>query len=127
MYIDELKFDDSGLIPAVICDHQTNEVLMVGYMNQQALQETVATGRTTFWSRSRQQLWRKGESSGHIQEVKWIRLDCDGDALLIGVEQHIAACHLGYRSCFFRELRDGRWKTIAEKVFDPNEAYSQAE
>jgi len=121
MYIDELKFDDDGLMPAVICDHQTNEVLMVGYMNQQALQETVDTGRTTFWSRSRQQLWRKGESSGHIQQVKWIRLDCDGDTLLIGVEQHIAACHLGYRSCFFRELREGRWEVVAEKVFDPDE------
>ncbi len=127
MYMDELKFDDSGLIPAVICDHQTNEVLMAGYMNQQALQETVETGQTTFWSRSRQQLWRKGESSRHIQQVKWIRLDCDGDALLIGVEQRVAACHLGYRSCFFRELREGRWEVVAEKVFDPDEAYSQAE
>ncbi len=127
MYIDELKFDDSGLIPAVICDHQTNEVLMVGYMNKQALQETVETGQTTFWSRSRQQLWRKGESSGHIQQVKWIRLDCDSDTLLIGVEQRGGACHLGYRSCFFRELRDGKWEVVAEKVFDPDEAYSQAE
>jgi len=127
MYIDELKFDDSGLIPAVICDHQTNEVLMVGYMNRQALQETVETGRSTFWSRSRQQLWRKGESSGHIQQVKWIRLDCDGDALLVGVEQRVAACHLGYRSCFFRELREGRWEVIAEKIFDPDEVYAQPE
>ncbi|MCK4324099.1 MAG: phosphoribosyl-AMP cyclohydrolase [Armatimonadetes bacterium] len=127
MYIDELKFDDSGLIPAVICDHKTNEVLMVGYMNQQALQETIQTGRTTFWSRSRQRLWRKGESSGHIQQVKWVRADCDADCLLIGVEQRVAACHLGYRSCFFRELRDGKWEVVAEKVFDPDEAYSQAE
>ncbi len=125
MYIDKLKFDDSGLIPAVICDYQTNEVLMVGYMNRPALEETVKTGRTTFWSRSRQRLWRKGESSGHIQQVKWIRLDCDGDTLLIGVEQRVAACHLGYRSCFFRELREGKWEVIAEKAFDPREAYSK--
>ena len=123
MCISELKFDDKGLIPAVICDYRTNEVLMVGYMNEQALRRTVESGRTTFWSRSRQEFWVKGESSGHIQEVKWIRLDCDGDTLLIGVEQHVGACHLGYRSCFFRELREGEWEVIAEKVFEPDEAY----
>ena len=124
MYISELKFDDQGLIPAVICDYQTNEVLMVVYMNEEALRRTVKTGRVTYWSRSRQKLWVKGESSGHIQEVKWIRLDCDGDCLLVGVQQHVAACHLGYRSCFFRELADGEWKVIAARVFDPDEVYS---
>ncbi len=123
MYISELKFDDDGLIPAVICDYRTNEVLMVGYMNPEALRRTVENGRMTFWSRSRQKLWVKGEGSGHIQEVKWLRLDCDGDVLLIGVEQHVGACHLGYRSCFFRELHDGRWQVSAEKVFDPDEVY----
>ncbi len=123
MCISGLKFDDDGLIPAVICDYRTNEVLMVGYMNQEALRRTVESGRVTFWSRSRQKLWVKGESSGHIQEVKWLRMDCDGDALLIGVKQHVAACHLGYRSCFFRELHDGMWQVIAEKVFDPDEVY----
>ncbi len=123
MYVSELRFDDKGLIAAVICDHQTNEVLMVGYMNEEALRQTVASGRATFWSRSRQKLWVKGESSGHTQEVKWIRLDCDGDCLLVGVEQRVGACHLGYRSCFFRELRDGQWEIIAEQVFDPDEVY----
>ena len=123
MDISEIKSDENGLIAAVICDHQTNEVLMVGYMNEEALRQTVATGRVTFWSRSRQKLWVKGESSGHTQEVKWIRLDCDGDCLLVGVEQHVGACPLGYRSCFFRELRDGQWEIVAEQVFDPDEVY----
>ncbi len=123
MDISEIKFDENGLIAAVICDHQTNEVLMVGYMNEEALRQTVASGRVAFWSRSRQKLWVKGESSGHTQEVKWIRLDCDGDCLLVGVEQHVGACHLGYRSCFFRELRDGQWEIVAEQVFDPDEVY----
>jgi len=120
-----LKFDDQGLIPAVICDHQTNEVLMVGYMNAESFQQTVESGRATFWSRSRRKLWVKGETSGHLQEVKWIRLDCDGDCLLVGVDQVGAACHLGYRSCFFRELREGHWEIIAEKVFDPEKTYGQ--
>lgn len=120
-----LKFDDQGLIPAVICDHQTNEVLMVGYMNAESFQQTVESGRATFWSRSRRKLWVKGETSGHVQEVKWIRLDCDGDCLLVGVDQVGAACHLGYRSCFFRELREGHWEIIAEKVFDPEKTYGQ--
>ncbi len=123
MDLSAVKFDEKGLIPAVICDYQTNEVLMVGYMNQEALQRTVDSGRTVFWSRSRQQFWIKGEHSGHTQYVKWIRLDCDGDTLLVGVEQVVAACHLGYRSCFFRELRDGQWEIIAERVFDPDQVY----
>ena len=123
MCISALKFDDKGLIAAVICDYRTNEVLMVGYMNEEALRRTVESGQTTFWSRSRQEFWVKGESSGHIQEVKWIRLDCDGDALLIGVEQHVGACHLGYRSGFFRELHDGQWRLIAKKVFELDEVY----
>ncbi len=123
MYIDQVKFDDRGLVAAIVCDHETNEVLMVGYMNEEALRQTVETGRATFFSRSRQKLWVKGETSGHLQYVRWIRLDCDGDALLVGVEQVVAACHLGYRSCFFREMRDGAWETIAEKVFDPDAVY----
>ena len=123
MYTDEVTFDDQGLLPAIICDHESNEVLMLGYMNAEALRQTVETGRVTFFSRSRQKLWVKGETSGHVQEVRWIRLDCDGDALLVGVEQAVAACHLGYRSCFFRELRDGAWEVIAERIFDPDETY----
>lgn len=123
MYVDDVRFDDQGLVPAVICDHETNEVLMLGYMNAEALRQTVETGQVTFFSRSRQTLWVKGETSGHVQEVRWIRLDCDGDALLVGVEQVVAACHLGYWSCFFRELRNGAWEVIAERVFDPDETY----
>jgi phosphoribosyl-AMP cyclohydrolase len=127
MYVDDVRFDDQGLVPAVICDHETNEVLMLGYMNAEALRQTVETGQVTFFSRSRQTLWVKGETSGHVQEVRWIRLDCDEDALLVGVEQVVAACHLGYRSCFFRELRDGGWEVIAERVFDPDEVYESTE
>ena len=127
MYVDDVRFDDRGLVPAVICDHETNEVLRLGYMNAEALRQTVETGQVTFFSRSRQKLWVKGETSGHVQEVRWIRLDCDGDALLVGVEQVIAACHLGYRSCFFRELRNGAWEVIAERVFDPDEVYESTE
>ena len=123
MDLSDLKFDDKGLICAVICDQETNEVLMVGYMNAEAFQATVATGHATFWSRSRQKFWIKGETSGHWQNVKWMRLDCDGDCLLVGVEQVGAACHAGYRSCFYRELREGKWDVIAEQVFDPKETY----
>ncbi|GAG36825.1 unnamed protein product, partial [marine sediment metagenome] len=85
----------------------------------------IQSGQTCFWSRSRHEYWVKGEHSGHKQYVKWIRLDCDGDCLLIGVEQVVGACHLGYRSCFFRELREGRWEVIAEQTFDPDEVYDQ--
>ena len=125
MEFDDLKFDAAGLIPAVICDHETREVLMVGYMNTESLRATVETGHATFWSRSRQKFWVKGESSGHFQNVKWIRLDCDGDALLVGVEQVGAACHAGYRSCFYRELCDGQWQVNCERVFDPEKTYGQ--
>lgn len=120
-----LKFDDRGLIPAVVVDCLTNEVLMVAYMNAEALERTVASGRATFWSRSRQQLWVKGETSGHFQQVKWVRLDCDGDCLLVGVEQTGAACHTGHRTCFYRELREGQWQAIYEPVFDPEEKYGR--
>lgn len=125
MDLSDLKFDDRGLIPAVVCDHETNEVLMVGYMNAEAVQTTIGTGRATFWSRSRQKFWVKGETSGHFQNVKWVRLDCDGDCLLLGVEQIGAACHAGYRSCFYRELREGQWQVIGEPVFDPTQTYGQ--
>jgi phosphoribosyl-AMP cyclohydrolase len=121
----DLKFDNTGLICAVICDHETHEVLMVGYMNAEAFSATVETGHSTFWSRSRQKFWIKGETSGHFQNVRWIRMDCDGDCLLVGVEQVGAACHAGYHSCFYRELRDGKWELIAEQVFDPKQTYGK--
>lgn len=98
----ELKFDKNGLIPAVIQDAKNNEVLMVAYMNMESLEKSLKTGYTHFYSRSRKKLWLKGETSGHFQRIKEIRLDCDGDTLLIKVSQKVGACHKGYRSCFFR-------------------------
>ncbi len=105
---DNLKYDDKGLIPAVIQDWQNNEVLMVTYMNAESLRRTVETGLTWFWSRSRQKFWQKGETSGHIQRVKDILYDCDQDTLLIKVEQTGPACHTGSRCCFFRSFSQER-------------------
>ncbi|MEN6549654.1 MAG: phosphoribosyl-AMP cyclohydrolase [Armatimonadia bacterium] len=121
--IDDLKFDDNGLIPAIAQDAETGEVLMVAWMNAESFQATVETGNATYWSRSRQKFWVKGESSGHLQKVKWIRTDCDKDVLLLGIEQVGVACHTGRRSCFFYELRDGAWETICEPEVDPDEIY----
>ncbi len=119
-----LKYDDAGLIPAVCVDAETKEVLMVAYMNETALLETIRTGKTNFWSRSRQKYWVKGESSGHTQEVHSLRIDCDMDTLLIEVTQHGGACHQGYYSCFYRSLdADGQWLVTGEKVFDPDSVY----
>ena len=102
--LDRIRFDDRGLVPAIIQDAENLEILMVAYMNRESLEITLREGRTCFYSRSRQKLWRKGETSGHIQYVREIRVDCDGDALLIKVEQVGAACHTGNRSCFYRTL-----------------------
>ena len=104
---DNLKFNSDGLIPAIIQDHENGRVLMMAWMIRASLEATIATGKTHFWSRSRQKFWIKGESSGHTQTVKDIALDCDGDTLLIKVEQVGAACHEGYRSCFFRSITQG--------------------
>lgn len=101
-----LKFDSNGLIPAVVQDATNNQVLMVAYMNQEAVERTIRTGRATYWSRSRQQYWVKGETSGHTQHVKEIYVDCDQDCLLVKVEQVGAACHEGYRTCFFRRIQE---------------------
>ncbi len=101
---DGLKFDANGLIPAVVQDVHDNEVLMVAYMNLEAVEQTVLTGRATYWSRSRQKFWIKGETSGNIQLVREIYVDCDQDCLLVKVEQTGAACHEGFRSCFFRKV-----------------------
>jgi len=99
-----LKRDVQGLVPAVVQQHDTREVLMVGWMDDEALHRTLTTGRTTFWSRSRQEYWAKGDTSGHRQWVKEVRLDCDGDTLLVSVEQEGPACHTGARTCFDRDL-----------------------
>lgn len=108
------------LVPAIAQDAKTGEVLMLAYMNQEALDRTVKTGKAHYWSRSRKKLWLKGESSGHVQTVTDIRIDCDEDAILLLVEQTGGACHMGYRSCFYRTL-DG--EVIGEKVFEPDEVY----
>jgi phosphoribosyl-AMP cyclohydrolase len=101
-FLEELKFDANGLIPAIVQEQSTGRVLMMAWMNRESLEKTVASGKTHFWSRSRQKFWMKGESSGHTQTVKDVAFDCDGDTLLIQVEQVGAACHEGYQSCFFR-------------------------
>ena len=120
-----LKLDQNGLVPAVIQDFDSGEVLMVGYMNPEAVQRTLATGRVTFWSRSRQKFWVKGETSGNFQHVKGVFVDCDQDCLLVKVEQIGPACHEGYRSCFFRRVDgpDGQAVTIAERLKTPDEIY----
>ena len=100
----ELRFDDRGLLPAIVQDADSGEVLMMAWMSLESLERTLEEGRTVFWSRSRRQLWRKGETSGHIQRVVEIRVDCDGDALVVRARQEGAACHTGARSCFHREL-----------------------
>ena len=98
--IKELKFDKDGLVCAVVQDYQNNEMLMVAWMNKEAFKETLETGKVCYWSRSRKELWRKGETSGHFQKVKSVQIDCDGDVVLIKVDQIGGACHTGYRSCF---------------------------
>ena len=124
-----LKFDRQGLIPAVIQDDTTNEVLLVAFMNEEALQRTRETGYTHFFSRSRNKIWRKGEQSGNIQKVRAIFLNCEENSLLIRVVQHgDAACHDGYKSCYYRRLLpNDTYQTIAERVFDPAEVYHAQE
>lgn len=113
-----------GLIPAIVQDAETKDVLMLAYMNRASWEATLQSGKATFWSRSRQKLWLKGESSGHVQIVKDIFIDCDEDTLLLQVEQlGGAACHTGHRSCFFRRRKGGEFEVVGKKVFDPEEVY----
>jgi phosphoribosyl-AMP cyclohydrolase len=113
-----------GLIPAVAQDADTGEVLMLAWMNRDAYEETVRTGRACYFSRSRGKLWRKGEESGHVQEVRGIYLDCDADTVLLKVHQvGGAACHEGYKSCFFRQVDGDRLRVVGERVFDPKQVY----
>ncbi len=114
--LDDLKYDSNGLIPAIIQDHENGEVLMMAWMNRESLQRTLDTQKCTYWSRSRQSFWVKGETSGHVQHVKRISVDCDKDVVLIQVEQVGAACHENYRSCFFRDVRDGELVVTAERI-----------
>jgi phosphoribosyl-AMP cyclohydrolase len=115
-----------GLVAAIAQDADTGQVLMLGWMNPEAFAETVRTGRACYYSRSRGRLWRKGEESGHIQEVREVLIDCDADTVLLKVKQvGGAACHEGYASCFFRKVEGNELKVIAERVFDPNKVYSK--
>ena len=116
----ELAFDDDALLPAVAQDAETGEVLMLAYVSEEALEQTRETGLAHYYSRSRDELWQKGKTSGHVQHVEEIRVDCDGDSLLYRVEQEGGACHTGYESCFYRTL-DG--EEVAEQVFDPEDVY----
>ena len=124
--LDQLKFDSNGLIVAIVQDDDSNEVLMVAYMNREAVQQTLVGDLACFWSRSRQKFWIKGETSGHMQMVRSVSMDCDGDALLVKVKQEGGACHEGYRSCFFREIGSsgGQTTVISEKVFEPDQVYT---
>jgi phosphoribosyl-AMP cyclohydrolase len=121
-----LKFDENGLIPVITQDSKTGEVLMVAYMNRAALDATIQTGCATYFSRSRQKLWKKGEESGHVQKVEQILVDCDQDCLILKVSVDAGQCHVGYQSCFYRAVKAGSDKDlefIAQKVYDPKKAY----
>jgi len=121
----QLKFDAEGLIPAIIQDQSTGRVLMMAWMNRESLANTIVSGKTHFWSRSRKQFWMKGETSGHTQTVRDIAFDCDGDTLLIQVEQIGAACHEGFRSCFFRSVtgQGEGFRVTAERLVAPEAVY----
>lgn len=121
--LDQIKFDDKGLAGAIIQDAATGQVLMFAFLNREALRLTLETGKMHYWSRSRQKLWLKGESSGHIQTVKEARVDCDQDALVFKVEQKGGACHMGFYSCFYRRLDENGWVEDGVKVFDPEKVY----
>ena len=125
-WLDALCWGDDGLMPAIAQDAQSARVVMVAWMNRDALQETVRTGNAVYWSRSRQRLWRKGEESGHVQKVHSIRTDCDGDVLLLSIEQVGGiACHTGRESCFFLELDGERWVPADPVLKDPREIYAK--
>lgn len=123
--LDDLKYDANGLIPAIVQEEGTGRVLMMAWMNKDSLQKTIEVKKTCFWSRSRQKYWVKGESSGHVQHVKKISFDCDKDCLLIEVEQIGAACHDGYKSCFYRVIDGDDVKVIESRLVDPDQVYGK--
>ena len=120
-----IAFDERGLVPAIAQQHDSGEILMVAWMNREALTETVATGRVCYWSRSRGKLWRKGETSGQHQHLVELRVDCDGDCLLLLVDQTGVACHTGRRSCFFRAWRNDAWQELGMVSLSPDKLYGQ--
>ncbi len=124
-YLDDINWDNDGLVPAIAQDKTSGQILMVAWMNREALELTVNENRAIYWSRSRQKLWRKGEESGHTQQLIELRLDCDSDVIMMKVNQiGNIACHTGRTSCFYRVLENGQWKTVDSVVKDPKEIYS---
>jgi phosphoribosyl-AMP cyclohydrolase len=123
-WLDEVAWDEHGLVPAIAQEAGTGKLLMLAWMNREALAETAQTGRAVYWSRSRNRLWRKGEESGHVQRVDGIRLDCDGDVVVLEVDQVGGiACHTGHSRCFFRKLENGKWTETEPVIKDPKEIY----
>ena len=115
-FLKEIKFDEKGLVPAIAYDVISGEVVMMAYMNEESIQMTLESGYCTYFSRSRQTLWKKGETSGHLQKLRSMKLDCDGDTILLEIEQEGAACHTGNKSCFYREYKDGEWVPAKENT-----------
>lgn len=123
-FLDNVKWNSDGLVPAIAQDHQSGRVLMVAWMNRDALAETAQRGEAVYWSRSRKKLWHKGEESGHMQTVHEIRLDCDADVIVLQVKQRGGiACHTGRESCFYRVLKDGEWQTVDRVLKNPEQIY----
>ena len=124
---DDIRWNEQGLVPAIAQDWQTGEVLMLAWMNREALELTVSEGRAIYWSRSRQAIWRKGEESGHVQKLKELRIDCDADTVLMKVEQLGGiACHTGRRSCFFKKREQGGWLVTDDVVRSPGDIYGKS-
>jgi phosphoribosyl-AMP cyclohydrolase len=123
-YLEDIKWDNDGLVPAIAQDAKTGQILMVAWVNREALELTVNENRAVYWSRSRQKLWRKGEESGHVQELVELRLDCDSDVIMMKVNQVAnIACHTGRTSCFYRVLENGQWQIVDKVVKDPKDIY----
>lgn len=123
-WLDDVKWDDQGLVPVIAQEEATGRVLMLAWSNRETLAETVATGEAVYWSRSRGKRWKKGEESGHVQIVREVRIDCDNDVVLLTIDQQGGiACHTGRQSCFFQKLEGGRWTTIDPVLKDPQEIY----
>ena len=125
-WLDEIKWDENGLVPAIAQDSITGRILMFAWMNRESLKQTVDTGRAVYWSRSRKKLWPKGEESGHVQRIKELRLDCDNDVLLLSIEQVGGiACHTGRESCFYKKFENNTWQETDQVIKNPNEIYKK--